>query len=192
MNITMRTRLLAIGLTLGLAAPTAWAERFRIDPTHSFIQFSISHLGFSLLQGRFNEISGHYVFDQADPAAASIEVEVKTASLDSNHAERDKHLRGSDFFDVGNHPTASFKSTRFEVKDEKHAELKGNLSLHGVTKPISVDVEFIGAGADPWGGYRRGYIGRASIDRRDFGMNYDLGPSGNQVELFFVIEGIRE
>lgn len=173
--------------TAAFAAP----EKYKVDETHSFVNFSISHLGYSLLKGRFNELSGNFVYDAEKPASNAIAMEVKTASVDTNHAERDKHLRNADFLNVSKYPTATFKTTGFEPKGEDGV-LKGDLTLHGVTRPIAVDVKFVGAGKDPWGGYRRGYIGSTTIKRSDFGMNYDLGPAAESMTLDFVIEGVRQ
>ena len=178
-----------MGLTINGAA---LAERYELDPTHSFIQFSISHLGFSLLQGRFNEMSGEFHYDEKNPNAAKISVSVNTASVDSNHAERDKHIRNEDFLNVDKFPTAKFVSSSFNELGGDKAELKGDLTLHGVTKPITVDVKFIGAGTDPWGGYRRGYVGTTTIKRSDYGISYNLGPAAESMELQFFIEGIRK
>lgn len=170
----------------------AMAERYVLDPTHSFIQFSISHLGFSMLQGRFNEMSGEFHYDENKPSKSTINVEVNTASVDSNHAERDKHLRNEDFLHVDKYPTAKFASSSFKELGNNKAVLKGDLTLHGVTKPISVDVKFVGAGDDPWGGYRRGYVGTTTIKRSDYGISYNLGPAAESMELQFFIEGIRK
>jgi polyisoprenoid-binding protein YceI len=170
-----------------LAAP----ESFVVDETHSFVDFSISHLGFSYLKGRFNELSGSFVFDAEKPESNAITMEVKTASIDSNHAERDRHLRGKDFLNVAKYPTASFKTTGFEA-DGENGVLMGDLTLYGNTKPIKIDITFIGAGQDPWGGYRRGYSGKTTIAPRDCGMKYELGPAAVTMKLEFIIEGVRQ
>ncbi len=184
--------LFTAGIIVASMGSTAVAAEYKLDPSHSFIQFSISHLGFSLLQGRFNQMSGHFSFDEKKPSAASIQVEVQTASVDSNHAERDKHIRDDRFLDVEKYPTAKFISSRFStVSDGKHL-LEGDFTLHGVTKNISIDVEFIGAGKDPWGGYRRGYVGTTTIKRSDYNISHNLGPLAESMELKFFIEGIRQ
>ena len=175
--------------TLGFAGNTP-ADTFKVDPTHSFVTFEISHLGFSLLQGRFNQIEGQFSYDAAQPGESAISVKVDVASVDTNHAERDKHLRDK-YLDVKDFPEATFKSGRFLESGSK-GTLEGMLTLHGVTKPITVALDFIGAGDDPWGGYRRGYVGTTTIKRSDFGMTQSLGPQGDTVALKFVIEGIRE
>lgn len=180
---------LAAALSLGFAG-TAAAETFKVDPAHSFVSFEISHLGFSMLQGRFNKMEGKFTYDAAKPDASTIEVKVDTGSVDSNYGERDKHLREKYLF-TDKFPSATFKSTKFSESGDK-ATLEGDLTLHGVTKPVKVDVQFIGAGKDPWGGYRRGYVGTTTIKRSDFGYTENLGPAADAVNLKFVIEGVRE
>ena len=170
-----------------MAAP----ENYVVDETHSFVDFKISHLGFSYLKGRFNDLSGSFVHDAEKPGSNAITMEVKTASIDSNHAERDRHLRGRDFLDVAKYPSASFKTTGFEA-DGEGGVLSGDLTLYGNTKPIKIDVTFIGAGQDPWGGYRRGYSGKTTIAPQDWGMKYKLGPAAETMELEFIIEGVRQ
>lgn len=184
--------LLSAGLFGVASSGSALAERYQLDPGHSFIQFSISHLGFSLLQGRFNQMEGEFSYDDKSPSKSEIRVEVKTASVDTNHAERDKHIRNPDFLNVDKYPTATFVSSSFKPQGKSKAILKGDFTLHGVTKPITVDVTMIGAGEDPWGGYRRGYVGTTTIKRSDYGISYDLGPASDSMELQFFIEGIRK
>nr|WP_198947791.1 YceI family protein [Magnetofaba australis] len=169
----------------------AHAAQYTLDPTHSFVQFSIAHLGYSLLQGRFNTLSGSFSYDPKQPNAARIAVEVETASIDSNHAERDKHLRGADFLDVENYPKARFVSSAIHEANGK-ATVRGDLTLHGVTRPVRFEAELIGAGKDPWGGYRRGYKGSLTIKRADFGVSYNLGPAAETMRLDLFIEGIRQ
>lgn len=179
-------------MMLAGAALSAAAAEYKIDPAHSFIQFKTNHLGFSWLVGRFNTFDGTFNFDpSAGPGAQAIELVIDTTSIDSNHAERDKHLRSADFLDVSKFPTATFKSTGYEG-DENGGVLSGDLTLMGVTKPISFEVRKIGEGEDPWGGYRAGFEGQYTLTRADFGMDYNLGPAAEQVELDLLIEGIRQ
>lgn len=159
---------------------------------HAFIQFKIKHLGYSWLLGRFNTFDGEFSYDEKNPSAARIVVNIDPASIDSNHAERDKHLRSKDFLNVSKYPTAKFISTSFKETGDGKAELKGNLTLHGVTKPITIAVEHIGHGPDPWGGYRRGFAGTTKFALKDFGIDYDLGPASQEIHLFLSIEGIRK
>lgn len=191
----MKTRLAPVlAFALVAAVAPAQAADYVIDTkgAHAFIQFKISHLGYSWLLGRFNDFGGTFSYDEKNPAASKVEVTIKTASVDSNHAERDKHLRGKDFLDVDKYPTARFVSTAYEPKGDGKALLKGDLTLHGVTKPIAIDVEHIGAGPDPWGGQRRGFAGTTTLTLKDFGIDYDLGPAARQVELFLSVEGIQK
>jgi len=180
-------------LLLGLAASFQLAaEDYKLDDSHSFVQFRIQHLGFSWLYGRFNTLEGSFSYDEGKPEEAGIKVEVDVASIDSNHAERDKHLRSKDFFAVDKFPKSTFVSTGYKKTGKSQGQLSGNLTLHGVTKPITIDVTHMGAGEDPWGGYRRGFSGTTTITLADFGMDYDLGPASRTAELILTIEGIRQ
>jgi polyisoprenoid-binding protein YceI len=195
----MKTKSTLTALTLAgaLLAPglaTAEVEKYVIDTegAHAFVQFRIKHLGYSWLYGRFNDFGGEFTYDTDDPANAAIAVTIDTASLDSNHAERDKHLRGEDFLHVDKYPEASFKSTGYAPNGDGTGTLTGDLTLHGVTKPVTIEVEEIGAGPDPWGGYRRGFQGATTLALKDFGIDYDLGPASQQVEIILSVEGIRQ
>jgi polyisoprenoid-binding protein YceI len=173
-----------------LAAP----EKYVIDTegAHAFIQFRVKHLGYSWLYGRFNDFEGTFTYDPEDTSESAIDLTIKTASIDSNHAERDKHLRGEDFLEVDKYPTARFKSTAYKETGLDTSVLEGELTLKGVTKPITIEVERIGHGPDPWGGYRRGFEGRASFALKDFGIDYNLGPASREVEMMLTVEGIRQ
>ncbi|MCW8905133.1 YceI family protein [Sedimenticola sp.] len=192
----MKKHLLVSLLTIAgivLAAPVS-AERYVIDTekAHAFVQFKISHLGYSWVLGRFNEFEGSFNYDENNPSASTVSVTVNPASVDSNFAERDKHVRGKDFLKVDEFTTATFNSTGYEVTGENTALLKGDLTLRGITKPIVIDVTQIGAGKDPWGGYRRGFEGTTRLTLADFGIPMDLGPASREVELFLSVEGIRQ
>ncbi|MBF0447507.1 MAG: YceI family protein [Magnetococcales bacterium] len=193
----MKTKLFIKGVAItGLALFVGWtapgqAQEYQIDPTHSFVEFSISHLGISLLKGRFNDISGHFNYEEENPSASRISVLVKTASIDSNHAERDKHLRDPRFLHVAKYPDATFTTTSFEG-DGKTGTLIGQFTLHGTSKTVTIPVTYIGAGKDPWGGYRRGFEGHLTINRLDYGVSQPLGPASEEMQLGFFIEGIRK
>lgn len=183
----------ALVAMLFAASPTR-AENYAIDikGAHAFIEFRIKHLGYSWLYGRFNRFDGQFSYDEKDPAQSSVVVTIDTASIDSNHAERDKHLRGADFLDASKYPQARFTSTSFDALGNGRALLKGNLNLHGYTRPIEIAVEHIGNGLDPWGGYRRGFLGTTKLALKDFGIDYELGNQSREVELTLSIEGIRQ
>ncbi|MCU7852614.1 MAG: YceI family protein [Candidatus Thiodiazotropha sp. (ex Monitilora ramsayi)] len=175
-------------------AASALASDYLIDTegSHAFIQFRISHLGYSWLTGRFNRFSGEFSYDENDPASTTIEVHIDTASIDTNHAERDKHLRDDDILDVERYPDAHFVGTTYTETGEGRARLLGDLTLHGVTRQIEIDVKPVGAGTDPWGGYRRGFEGTTSITLADFGITKFLGEAARQMEFSLGIEGIRK
>ncbi len=183
-------------LLLGLLAlaPAAHADDFLIDAegAHAFIHFKISHLGYSWLLGRFNRFEGRFSYDENDPAGSQVTVTVDVASIDSNHAERDKHLRGERFLDAARYPQARFASTGFSQREDGTAALDGDFTLHGVTRPLRIEVRPVGHGMDPWGGYRRGFEGDARIRLKDYGIDYDLGPAAREVALSLYVEGIRE
>lgn len=191
----MKKLLLASLVSASLFGATAvQADDYVIDTdgAHAFVQFKISHLGYSWLLGRFNDFEGNFSYDESNPENASVSVTIDTASIDSNHAERDKHLRSDDFLDVEEFPEASFESTSYQPNGDGTGTLMGKFTLHGVTKDISIDVKEIGAGQDPWGGFRRGFEGGVTLTLADYGIDYDLGPASRDVEIFLSIEGIRQ
>ncbi len=179
--------------SLSFTSVSAIANNYIIDikGMHAAIQFKISHLGYSWLVGRFNDFDGSFSYDKNKPEASKIEIMIKTNSIDSNHAKRDKHLREEDFLDVDKYPEAKFISTSFVQKSDGTAILKGDFTLRGITNPISIDVVYIGEGDDPWGGYRIGFEGETRILLADYGLTYDLGPASTEMDLFFQIEGIK-
>jgi polyisoprenoid-binding protein YceI len=183
---TMATSFLALGLLAGTLSAQAAEYAFDKKGAHQFVQFRVQHLGYSWLYGRFNDFDGTFSYDAAEPEKAKVSVKIDTSSVDTNHAERDKHLRGDDFLDVDKFPEATFESTSFDGKT-----LKGDLTLHGVTKPVSISVEKIGEGEDPWGGYRAGFEGRTTFKMADFGIEKNLGPKSADVEMILSVEGIR-
>ncbi|TQV72019.1 YceI family protein [Aliikangiella marina] len=184
----------SVFLIMLLASFSAAAAEYRIDDrgAHASINFKIKHLGYSWLTGRFNTFSGTFNYDAENPNAASIKVDIDVTSIDSNHAERDKHLRGSDFLNVDKFPKANFNSTKITDKGNGKIEVVGELTLHGVTKSITIDAEKIGEGKDPWGGYRAGFAGETKIRLKDFGMQERLGPASTEVYLDLHVEGIRK
>lgn len=193
MNYKPLTGILAASL-LSLSSLNVQAEDYVIDTkgAHAIIQFKISHLGYSWLLGRFNKFSGEFSYDEKHPETAKVKVDIDVASIDSNHAERDKHLRGEHFLDVEKFPNAQFVSNGYKELGNGKAELSGNLTLHGVTKPITIDVTQIGHGKDPWGGYRRGFQGETRLALADYGIDYNLGPASKEVELYLSVEGVRK
>jgi len=195
MKMILQKTLLSLSLATALTlSGSVFAEDYAIDKkgAHASIQFKISHLGYSWLWGRFNDFDGTFSYDEKHKSASKISVTVNTKSVDSNHAERDKHLRSSDFLDVDKFPQAKFESTSYSESDKGKAVLKGNLTLHGVTKEVTLDITKVGAGKDPWGGYRRGFEGTTRIALKDFGISKNLGPASAELDLIIALEGIKQ
>jgi len=185
----------ALSAAMFMTANDASAADYVIDTkgAHAFVNFKIKHLGYSWLHGRFNTFDGQFNYDAKNPNASQISVNIDTTSLDSNHAERDKHLRGGDFLNVSKYPQASFKSTAIKFdQDGEEATVTGEFTLHGITKTISFEIDKIGEGKDPWGGYRVGFEGETSLKLADYGIDYDLGPASTHVDIGLFIEGIRQ
>lgn len=176
-------------LTTSVLMPVSAAD-YVIDTkgAHASINFQASHLGYSVLAGRFNEFSGTFSYDKDNIAASKVSVTIDTSSFDSNHAKRDKHVRSDDFLDVSKYAQATFVSTKVEDKGNNKLTIKGNFTMHGVTKPLVIDAIKVGEGDDPWGGYRAGFSGTATIAMADFGFKKDFG----KVDLILHIEGIRQ
>lgn len=183
---------LALGSAL-LGGGQAMAADYVIDKQgqHAFVNFKISHLGYSWLYGTFKDFDGRFSFDEQNPEASRVSVTLNTASVDTNHAERDKHLRSGDFLNASKHPTATFESTAVKPTGEGVADISGNLTLNGVTKPVVIAAKFVGQGEDPWGGYRAGFEGSTRIKLKDFDIQKDLGPAAQEVELIISVEGVR-
>mgnify|MGYP001024448196 FL=1 len=186
----LSTMTAGIALAMSMSAG-AFAADYKVDLSHAFIQFEISHLGYSTLVGRFNDFEGNFSWDKSAPANSALEVTVKTASIDSNWAERDKHLRSDEFLEVEKFPTAVFKTTKYDG-DASGGKMEGTLTLHGVTKPITLDVKYVGEGDDPWGGYRAGFTATTSLNRSDFGISHELGPASESMKFKLYVEGIRQ
>lgn len=181
-------------MVFGLVVVTglsAKADDYSLDPEHSFVEFRIQHLGFSWLYGRFNKISGQFSHDVDAPLNNTISVEIDTASIDTNHAERDKHLRDKEFLNVEKYPKAIFQGTKY-TGNASTGTLEGILKLNGVSKPIEIKMKKLGEGQDPWGGYRAGFIGTTTIALKDFDITYDLGPASQTMELELGVEGIKK
>lgn len=184
--------LVLAALTLSTAAhATSWL----IDVNHSAVGFSIRHL-FAKVPGNFDKFSGSIEFDPANPTAASVKVDIDPASIDTKTQKRDDHLRSSDFFDVAKFPTMSFVSTKVTKGEGNKLAVEGNLTMHGITKPVTLDVNFLGSGP-AFGGQRAGFEATAKINRKDWGINWnktlDNGTMlGDDVDLNIGIEAYTE
>ncbi len=180
-----------LGFAHMAAAEDAAPGNYRIDPAHSTILFSVSHLGTSELTGRFNDIEGSFVLDK--DKASKLDVTIKTASVDTNHEKRDAHLRSPDFFNVKQYPVMRFSADKVSYDPQgKPTRINGKLTLHGKTKPVTFVVSPVGAGKDPWGGYRAGFNASTTLKRSDFGMNFMPGGIGEEVTVALNIEATKE
>ncbi len=190
----MKSLLIAAALGTSVIATSAFAADYVIDShgAHASVQFKIKHLGYSWLTGRFNTFDGHFSYDAAKPGQSAIEVNIDPASIDSNHAERDKHLRSADFLDVAQFKQARFVSTQITDHGDGSLTVDGNFTLKGVTRPITIEAHKIGEGTDPWGGYRAGFSGSTEFALKAFGIDYDLGPASANVQIELHVEGIRQ
>ncbi len=189
----MKKGLTALALSaLMSTAFTANAADYMIDSqgAHASVNFKVSHLGYSYIKGRFNTFDGTFSYDADNIEASKVSVNIDTTSLDSNHAERDKHIRSGDFIDAGKFPKATFVSTGVKAVGDNEMQIMGDLTLHGVTKPITIDAQFIGEGDDPWGNYRAGFMGTTRIELADF--NIAVMGTSSYADMELHVEGVRK
>ncbi|MDR9466870.1 YceI family protein [Marinospirillum sp.] len=190
----IKSGLKGLALATAFAATPALAADYVIDTqgAHASINFKINHLGFSYVVGRFNDFEGNFTWDKDKPEDSSIEVTINPESVDSNHAERDKHVRSDDFLDVSRYSQAKFVSTDYEDLGDGKGVVTGDLTLMGKTRSIDIDVEKVGEGQDPWDGYRVGFVGTTELNLPEFGINFNLGPAAETVHMDLHVEGVRQ
>ena len=180
---------LAISVALPLSALAA--DSYTVDPPHTFPHFSVSHLGFSTMQGRFDKTSGKITLDRA-AKTGSVEIAIESASLSTGFAKRDDHLRSPDFFNAAEFPTIRYKSTALRFKGDTPASVEGNLTLLGVTRPVTLTIDAFKCGTNPMNKKDQcGAAASAQIKRSDFGIKYGLPGVGDEVRLVFEIEAIK-
>lgn len=174
-------------------ATTTWD----IDTTHSAIHFWVRHLVISKVHGRFAKWSGAVALDEQDLTRSSVAVKIDAASIDTQVADRDAHLKSADFLDVGNHPELSFASRRIEKQGDGY-RIVGDLTLRGVTREVALDAEFAGLAKDPWGNQRAGFSAKAALDRRDWGLTWNAALEaggvlvGEKVEISIELEAVKK
>jgi len=190
-SLALRLAVVALVLCLGNVPADAATDTYKIDKGHSALNFKIKHLGVSYTYGRFNDFTGFFKFDKDNPSACAIEIDVTTDSIDSNDEGRDKHLRSPEYFDCEKYPSMTFKSTKVEKVDEKTYRVTGDITILAVTKSVTMRMEKIGEGKDPWGNYRMGFDGSLVIKRSEFGMKTMLPMIGDEVYLTLGVEGIK-
>lgn len=171
---------------------TTW----KIDAAHSVAQFGVKHMMIATVRGRFGEVSGEIHLNEANFHESTADIVVNTSSVDTRESQRDAHLRSADFFDVEKFPTMTFHVTRVEGPIEEF-KLAGDLTIHGVTRPVTFDVTHEGRGRDPWGGERIGFAATGKIKRSDFGLNYNAVLEtggflvGDEVKITFDVEALK-
>jgi polyisoprenoid-binding protein YceI len=172
-------------------------ENWNFDTVHSSVNFWVRHLMVSKVHGRFTKWSGSLAFDDKAPEASRLSVEIDAASVDTREQQRDGHLKSADFFDVEKYPTLKFVSTKVEKRDDKDFRLVGDLTMHGVTHPVTLEVEYGGRANHPQMGERLGFSAKGSLNRKDWGLvwNQMLDAGGvalsDKIELHFEIEATK-
>lgn len=192
--MNMKMTMLAMAV-LVLAAAQGRAETFKIDPAHSSVEFRVRHL-VGKVSGKFGKFEGTFDYEPGDAKAWKAEAVIDAASIDTGVGKRDDHLRAEDFFAVKEHPTIVFKSRKVSAKGGKPETLHGELTMRGITRKIALALEFGGVAKDPWGNRRAGVTARATIKRKDFGLNWNQALEtggllvGEDVDIVLEIEGI--
>jgi polyisoprenoid-binding protein YceI len=187
-----------MSMTTTTSVPTTVTGTYAIDPTHSRIGFVARHAMVTKVRGSFNEFAGAGHFDAENPAASHLELTIEAASIDTRNADRDAHLRSNDFFDMEAFPQITFESTAVEQTSDATYRVTGDLTIKGITKPVSVDFEFTGAAADPFGNERIGFEGSTTINRKDWGVNWNAALEAGgvlvseKVTLEFEVSAVKQ
>lgn len=180
-------------VALSLLNPAAWADSLKLDAAHTTVGFKIKHLVISTVNGRFNKFEGTGHYDPKTGVVDQLKVKIDAASVDTNEPKRDEHLKSKDFFDVAKFPAIEFVSKSSEPKSGKTTEIKGDLTIHGVTRPVVLSFDFKGTVTDPWGTKRGAFEASGEINRKDFGLlwNKSLDSGGVMIadKLKIEIEG---
>jgi len=173
------------------------SSTWTLDPAHTLVEFAAKHLMITTVKGRFTGVSGTIRMDETDPTASSVEAVIDAASIDTRTDQRDAHLKSADFLEVARYPEITFRSTRVERAGDAHYRVTGDLTIHGVTRPVVLDVHDEGRTKDPWGGERAGFSATTRIDRRDFGLTWSQVVEsgglvvGNEIRITLEVEATR-
>jgi polyisoprenoid-binding protein YceI len=176
----------------GATTKTTW----KLDPSHTLVEFSAKHLMITTVKGRITDVEGTIVMDEKNPSNSSVEATLKAVSIDTRTEQRDQHLRSADFLNAELFPEIKFRSTKIEG-DKDSFKLTGDLTIRDVTRPITLDIRFEGQQTDPWGGERIGFSGSGKIDRRDFGLTWNQALEtggvvvGNDVKINLEVEAVK-
>ena len=180
-----------------LVATSAWATDYKIDPTHSSVAFKVRHMGISYVPGRFMSLDGTFSYDPTNVKNSKASATIAVGSINTADAKRDDHLKGPDFLDATKFRDIAFKTTSVEPVSADAFKAHGDLTIHGVTKPVVLDVTYGGSGKDPWGNERAAFTATTKINRKDFGLTWSKALEtgqllvGEDVQIVLEIEGIK-
>lgn len=176
---------------------TTGTTTWNVDPAHSLVEFGVKHLMISTVKGRFGDVKGTIIHNEAQPAQSKVEIEIATASVDTRAEQRDTHLRSPDFFDVERFPTMKFTSKRIEGDINGEFKLIGDLTIRDQTHEVVLDAEFEGRGKDPWGGERMGFEAKGKVNRKEFGLTWNQALEaggfvvGDDIKLSIHVELVK-
>jgi polyisoprenoid-binding protein YceI len=172
--------------------------RYTIDPSHSRLGFVARHAMITKVRGAFNDFEGSLDIDAADPSRSTAKVVIQAASIDTRNADRDNHLRSNDFLAMDQFPTIAFESTAAEQVGDDTYRVTGDLTIRGVTRPVSIDFELTGAATDPWGNLRLGFEGSVTVNRKDWGVSWNAALEAGgvlvseKVTLEFELSAVKQ
>ena len=183
---------------MSVSAPAKTKTVWKIDPSHSVVEFAVKHMMFATVKGRFAAFEGEIVTQPDDPTEGEVNVVIDADSVDTRDPKRDEHLRSTDFFGVGDHPKIVFKSTRVEHEAGPGFKVHGELTMKGITRPVVLDAEFNGSGVNPWGQTVASWSATTEIDREEWGMGFNAALEtggvlvGTRIKLSLEIEAIQQ
>jgi polyisoprenoid-binding protein YceI len=185
-----------VALVLSFTA-SAFATSYTVDPYHKTFQFSVRHMGISNVKGTFDKVTGHLDFDEKTPANSKITLDIDPASVNTGNEKRDGHLKSPDFFDVAKYPKLTFVSTKVKAAGKDKYKVTGDLTIHGVTKPITLDVEYLGTQKDPMGTTRAGFTASGKLNRQTYGLTFNkmvekVSMVGDDVSLSIDLEATKD
>jgi polyisoprenoid-binding protein YceI len=161
-------------MTTSTQAGTGQRTVWKIDPKHTLVEFAAKHMMFTTVKGHFTGVEGTIYADEANPANSSVEVTIDADSITTGVPDRDNHLRSADFLDVQNHPQITYKSTKVEPRGDNKLKVTGDLTIRGITRPVVLDAEITGRGKTPYGQEASGFAATTSINRKDWGLNWNV------------------
>jgi polyisoprenoid-binding protein YceI len=180
-----------IVMSLGLLVPqTQAADNYQIDPVHTSLIFKVSHMGIGNIYGQFRQVSGSFVVDLQNPDKSAVQFEAKTESVDTNDEKRNQHVRSPDFLNAKQFPVIRFESSSARKLDQTSAEVSGTLTLHGISRPLTVTVRKVGEGKDPMGNQRLGVEASFTLKRSEFGITFMVDGKSDEIQVMLAAEGI--